>query len=65
MALSSAEAKLHAAISTICEATGVKFPGRHSGEHARIVVLAGAHATKGLSFRSGFGKARHIEIAEQ
>lgn len=65
IALSPAQAELYAATRASNETKGLKSYGQDSGEILRLVPWVDAQAMFGLTFRSGLGKACHIERAEK
>lgn len=64
IALSSIVAEIYAAARALTKAKGSMSLGQYLGEYLRVGYHVGAQPTMGLSHRSGFGKAHHIETAE-
>ena len=62
IALSSAEAELHAMVAASAEALGVVGLFRDLGIKAEGEVYADASAALGITQRSGKGKVRHIRV---
>ena len=62
IALSSAEAELHAMVAASAEVMGVIGLCSDLGMHMQGEILADSSAALGISNRSGIGKVRHLRI---
>ena len=62
IALSSAEAELHAMVATSAEVMGVLGLCKDVGMNMQGEILADSSAALGISSRTGMGKVRHLRI---
>ena len=64
VALSSAEAELHAALEMGCEILGISQFCREPGDDMEVKINGDSSAVKGILARRGCGKVKHLEVKQ-